>query len=325
MIKLHDTNWFIKTASEIHNDRYDYSCVEYVSIHNKVKIICREHGVFLQTPNNHISKKQNCPKCGIISRTMKNRFNINQFVRKSNNIHGNRYDYSLVNYINAHTKVKIICKEHGAFDMTPGNHSTIKRQGCPTCVNRNSISTDMFINRAYKIHKNNYDYSLVKYIKTHSKVRIICKLHGIFYQTPCCHITLKQGCPKCGFLSSKPENEWLTYLGVPDDENHRQIKIKLLNGRKIKVDGFVCGTNTVYEFWGDYWHGNLLRFNAEDINIHTHKTFSELNKETKIRRTSILESNFNLVEIWETDWNKLKKAQQYGIQSKEKNVNINSI
>ena len=146
---------FIKVANNIHNNKYDYSLVNYINAKTKVKIICLVHGVFEQTPNNHtsISNKNGCPVC-------KNEKNLlKDFIKKSNIIHHNKYDYSLIDYKNIRTKIKIICPIHGQFEQTPNNHLNLK-QGCAKC---RKLNNDIFINKSKEIHGNKYDYSLVDY------------------------------------------------------------------------------------------------------------------------------------------------------------------
>jgi len=118
---------FIKKSQEIHSNKYDYSLVEYVNNHTKVKIICPQHGIFIQTPYKHMNRKQGCSICngGVKS-------NTKIFINKSKDVHGEKYDYSFVNYINNMTKVEIFCKTHGIFEQIPNNH-TSKKYGCPYC------------------------------------------------------------------------------------------------------------------------------------------------------------------------------------------------
>jgi hypothetical protein len=135
MSQFDKTPLFITKAKKIHGDRYDYSSVSYINAKTKIIIICREHGEFLQTPSNHLSNF-NCQKCS------KNfRSDTISFVEKANKIHGNKYDYSKVQYINANTQVLIICKEHGEFHQIPDFHINRKCR-CPKCVkNINTINT----------------------------------------------------------------------------------------------------------------------------------------------------------------------------------------
>ena len=186
---------FINEANIIHNNKYDYSLVEYTNNNTKVKIICPEHGVFEQKPLKHINNKQGCKACGIISRVKKESNNTKIFIVKANEVHNNKYDYSLVEYINNKTKVKIICQEHGVFEQTPSNH--LSGKGCKYCGGTTGLDTKLFIVKANEVHDSKYDYSLTKYINNSIKIKIICPEHGIFEQIPNNHISKKQGCPKC--------------------------------------------------------------------------------------------------------------------------------
>ena len=125
----------ISLAKEIHNNKYDYRLIkEYKNDRTKYPIICREHGIFYQTMNNHINGKQGCPKCGRITTGNKNRLTTEEFISLAKEVHGNKYDYSKVKYIDNNTKVCIICPEHGEFWQEPSNHINLI-QGCPKCAN----------------------------------------------------------------------------------------------------------------------------------------------------------------------------------------------
>ena len=180
---------FLKKCYLIHNDKYDYSLVDYINNKTKVRIICFEHGEFWQTPSKHISG-QGCPKCA----NDKLRHTNETFIGRSNIIHNDKYDYSLVDYINNKTKVRIICFEHGEFWQIPANH--LNGSGCPKCNNNYKLTTDLFIERSNIIHDNKYDYSLVNYKNNKTKVIIICNKHGEFKQRPDAHLN-GQGCSKC--------------------------------------------------------------------------------------------------------------------------------
>lgn len=122
---------------------------------------------------------------------MTKRLTKDEFVSRARKLHGDKYDYSKVVYVNARNHVDIICKEHGDFLQTPSGH--LKGYGCPICGNiKNKLGKkDMFIARANEIHKNKYDYSKVKYNRTDEKVEIICPIHGSFWQEPHAHL---KGC-----------------------------------------------------------------------------------------------------------------------------------
>ena len=179
---------FVKRAEKIHQKEYDYSKVDYVNYETKVCIICPEHGEFWQTPHAHLNG-QRCPICyGSI------KLDTESFIERAKCLHGNKYDYSKVDYVNYETKVCIICPEHGEFWQTP--HMHLDGDGCPLCGKR-VYDQDSFIKYANQTHINKYDYSKVKYVNSEEKVCIICPEHGEFWQTPHNHISLKQGCPIC--------------------------------------------------------------------------------------------------------------------------------
>ena len=109
-------------------------------------------------------------------------------------MHGNKYSYENVNYVNSHTLVNITCKIHGGFMQSPTNH--LQGKGCPKCANKN-VTSGEFIEKARKVHGNKYDYSKVNYVDNSTKVCIICPEHGEFWQTPNDHLN-GCGCSICG-------------------------------------------------------------------------------------------------------------------------------
>ena len=129
--KINYSEKFIIDAKKIHDDKYDYSLVEYKHSGTKVKIICPTHGVFEQSPANHL-KGRGCPKCAGDKTRILKQSNRGEFATKSYLIHDEKYDYSLVDYKNSGTKVKIICPTHGEFEQTPDDH--LSGSGCPKCA-----------------------------------------------------------------------------------------------------------------------------------------------------------------------------------------------
>ena len=125
--KMTDTkDIFLDKAVEKFGDKYDYSKVIYVNSNTKVKIICPIHGEFEQTPSRHIHGATGCPKCGGNEKR-----DTEKFIELAKIQHGDKYDYSKVDYKNNNTNLEIICQKHGSFLQTPYNH--IKGAGCPTC------------------------------------------------------------------------------------------------------------------------------------------------------------------------------------------------
>lgn len=200
MGKFLTTNEFIEKAKKIHGNKYDYSKVEYERSSKKVCIICPIHGEFWQTPNQHLGGC-GCKQCAILVTKKKESCTKEQFIERAKKVHGDKYDYSKVVYNGMHEKVCIICPMHGEFWQTPANH--LSGKGCKKCAQillwdkRGRKTTESIINEFKELHGDKYDYSKVKYVNNHTKVCIICPIHGEFYQTPAKHLS-GQGCSKCG-------------------------------------------------------------------------------------------------------------------------------
>ena len=212
--KRYTTETFIEAAKKAHGDFYDYSESVYVNANTLVKIICPKHGPFMQRPSNHL-KGIRCPRCGGEIGGQKIASNTEEFIRKAIAIHGDKYDFSKVNYTAAVDKVPVICKEHGEFWMTPQN--ILAGHGCPICAGNIQLDTEEFIKRSNEVHDGIYDYSKTEYVNNHEKVCIIChqknrygKEHGEFWQNPASHMK-GVGCPKC--KSSHLEKQVRSFLG----------------------------------------------------------------------------------------------------------------
>ena len=224
---------FVERANTIHRSRYDYSLIKFQNVESKIKIVCPEHGLFLQRVMSHL-KGFNCPKCGRESVAGKLSHSFERFLQDSRKVHGEKYDYSKVKYKNALTKVKIICPEHGEFLQEPANH--VRGVACSKCsyivaADKRRLSTEEFIARAKEAHGDKYDYSRADYVTSHDKVEIICPHHGSFWQSAVNHTKgNKAGCPGCavaGFDQTKPA--LLYYLAVQTDSKETLYKIGITN------------------------------------------------------------------------------------------------
>lgn len=282
---------FIKKANIIHNNKYDYDLVLYEKSHKMVSIICKIHGVFFQSPTNHLSG-QGCAACAKVKP-----LDTNIFIKKSKNIYSTKYSYEKTSYINSSIKLTIKCKLHGYFDKYPLDF--LKGSGCQHCSNKAKLDNLTFISKSNIIHDNKYNYDLVSIINNHSKVKILCSKHGIFEQSPSAHLRGSE-CPKCrGNSISKIEKEWLTSLNIDEINRNKTITI---NNKKYRVDAFVPETNTIYEFYGDFWHGNPKVYKNEEINKRSKKSFGELYRLTMMREDIYREAKFNVISIWELDY-----------------------
>ena len=159
------TSEFIINAQNIHGNKYNYSLVQYEGIHTNVKIVCPLHGIFEQRPMNHISHKRGCPLCGDITKLDK--FHkwmrtTEQFISEAESIHGDKYDYSLCEYKNCYTHVKIICNIHGLFLKTPKEHVTKNKSGCSKCAQESSLGG--YSEEFFKNHPDYKDRPAILYL-----------------------------------------------------------------------------------------------------------------------------------------------------------------
>lgn len=186
-------NSFIKKAKLKHGDTYDYSQVIYKNSITKVSIVCKEHGVFEQTPASHLSGR-GCSNC--YTPRGRTRKEHDAFISECIAVHGNTYDYSNVEYISHDNPISIICLSHGEFTQMPPVH--LRGSGCPKCsTDKKTLTSDDFIKRSSIIHNNKYDYTNIPTGVVPTCVEILCPVHGIFKQNKITHIN-GGGCPKCG-------------------------------------------------------------------------------------------------------------------------------
>jgi len=300
--------YFIEKANKKHFNKYDYTRVIYKNANTKVIIICNEHGEFKQRPGCHVYGQQ-CPKCSLVKCHNNLKKTTKEFIEKSIEKHGNKYDYSSVKYKNAHVKVTIVCKKHNfSFKQSANQH--LKGDGCPKC-GKNYMDKKFFIEKAIKVHGDLYNYNKVIFPTINKKVKIICKKHGLFKQNYNNHLNGNK-CPKCFATYSKIQIEWLQFLSVTspniqymlNNENGEYIIPEL----KIRVDGIDHETLTVLEFHGDYYHGNPKIYYHNDINKVTNKLFGVLFKNTLHRELFIRNLGYDYKCIWEYEWRKAVKS-----------------
>lgn len=252
------SNIFINKANIVHNNKYEYAIDEIINSKSKINITCKTHGVFKQRIDHHLNGS-GCPKC-----VGWNKNNID-LVENYKKIHGDRYDYSLVDYKNAKTKIKIICPEHGIFEITSRQH--LSGVNCGICERTRIASsqrktTDNFIQQSKLTHGDTYDYSLVDYVNANIPVTIICKNHGKFNQIPRTHIR-GSGCPIC--KESKGERKirsWLIKNNIEFISQH-----KFLNCRNIKplpFDFYLPNHNICIEYQGEQHYTNKSFFGSEN-------------------------------------------------------------
>lgn len=209
--KRKNTEWFIEKAKEIHGDKYDYSETEYTQRRKKVTVKCPKHGNFTIIAGNHL-KGSGCKKCAFEKISNLKKKDTKWFIEKAKEIHGNKYDYSKVEYVDSKTPVCIICPKHGEFWQMPGSHISGKSGCCECGKERIKMSlkktTEDFIRKAKEVHGDRYDYTKTNYVGSLNNVLITCKKHGDFEQLASSHLC-GSGCPLCADNQKLTKEEFI--------------------------------------------------------------------------------------------------------------------
>lgn len=288
---------------KVHGDKYDYSLItEYKNNEQKLPIICPRHGIFYQGQYVH-SKGAGCPECAKIKTDNIRRVKecARDFEKKARAIHGDKYDYSKVHYVNNSTPVEIICPEHGSFMQIPYSHLNKKMQvGCPVCgkirnqrdnERRRKEAGKKFVERARKVHGDKYDYSKVVYTGANKKVTIICPVHGEFEQVASYHLS-GNGCPKCCHHISKWEQEVFDMVDkwFPGEVYHSQKG--LIKGKRSEIDIWIPSKRIGIECDGLHWHSD--KFSSTIVE----------------KQNASIENGFRLINIFEDEWTLKKPVVQ---------------
>ena len=268
---------FTEKAKVVHGkEKYDYSLVEYLGKDKKVKIICRIHGVFEQTPNSH-KRGGGCPFCFNDKRKYFLRSNTEEFIEKANKMHGiGTYNYDLVDYLNSQSKVRILCKKHGIFEQKANNHLLF---GCKSCADEingitKRLTTEEFITKAKEVHGNDkYDYSKSFYTTGYKKIIIGCPIHGCFEQLAYKHLD-GRGCPNCRESEGERKiSKFLKRYNIGFEKEKRFENCKDI--RSLPFDFYLPMYNTCIEFDGPQhnnltkrWRGKVLSEQAANLQLN---------------------------------------------------------
>lgn len=290
-----NTDMFIERSKEIHGMVYDYTNTEFVNVTTDVVINCPKHGDFKIKPNRHLyGPKQGCKYCAEHSR-----FNTTDtFIEKAKLIHGELYDYSKVDYKHSNENVTIICKEHGEFEQIANNH--LQGAKCLKCYEEESRPTlEDVIDKFNKIHKGKYDYTEVNYINNYSSVKIICKKHGSFMQSPSDHAS-GNGCPRC--RESKGETLIASALidlkiNFKTEKKFKDCKSKF--NRPLRFDFYLPDYNTCIEFDGPQ-HFKVSNYFGKEAFKNTKENDEKKNKYCS-------DNGIGLIRIKYTDKDKIPK------------------
>jgi hypothetical protein len=165
-----------------------------------------------------------------------------EFIDKSIQIHGDKYDYSETKYNGSRNKITIICKKHGNFTQTAYDH--LSGCGCPECNPTKRLGGDKFIEKSKIIHGNKYDYSNAVYgDNNYIPVEIICKHHGSFTQRPWAHLR-GQGCPGCSNNKMLTQEEFILKCKIKHGDKY-DYSLTEYNGRR-KYINIICRNHGVF-------------------------------------------------------------------------------
>lgn len=307
---------FLKRAKEVHGDEYDYSLIKHIKNNReKLPIICKMHGVFMQSAHAHLDAGNGCRECGkYLTREKlkghgrtKRGYNTKTFIEKAQEIHGDTYDYSQVNFKDVRTPVTIVCKKHGPFPQVPYYH--LAGNGCRQCYDERHSETvqkpfEQFVAEARAVHGDDYEYDETSYKGSKKKMRIYCKkCKKYFPQMPYNHINMRQGCPHC--QKSQGEKKvamTLTEMGV---QFTPQYKIAYKDGVIIKrggiyVDFYLPEKRIFIEFNGSQHYKASSRFGGEP-------NFTRQQKRDQILRQYCADNDYQLIEIPYTDFDRIEE------------------
>jgi Zn finger protein HypA/HybF involved in hydrogenase expression len=284
---------FVEKAKLVHGEKFNYDFIEYVNSITKVKIFCKVcEDFFLQPPGQHL-QGYGCLACSGYKK-----YSNEEFSKKAIEIHGDKYCYNLVDYINTEEKVKIKCLEcDEIFLQRPHNH--LAGQGCANCAYKNrSLSTDDFIFKAKQVHGEKFSYDSVNYQHNDIEVDIKCnKCNFYFKQKPHSHLGGK-GCPKCN--ESKGEINVAKYLDSKGILYIRQKKFDDLKDKKhLKLDFYLPKLKYIIEYDG---HGHYLACFGSTPE-EKQKNLEDCQRRDKIKNEWALRNNIPLLRIpyWDFD------------------------
>ena len=285
---------------KIHNSKYRYVIEKetYYST-DKIKMIDNlTEDIFYYRVDRHLSGMK------------PNKVTLNYFSLKSNEVHNNKYDYSLIDGFNSISdKVEIICKDHGIFKQRVSNHMNLG-DGCPKCVGVGKWNTEYLISEFVKIHKDLFDYSKVIFENVEKKVEIICKEHGSFFQNIHKHLN-GQGCALCKVNSKGEEyiTMWLNELNINYIRQHSFETCKYIN--RLSFDFYLPDHSICIEFDGEQHFKPIEWFGGKE-------EFIKNQERDKVKNEWCLNNNIDLLRIKYNEVNKIKYILEEKLQIVDK-------
>ena len=304
----------ISKCIEVHGKHYSYDKIEYKNNRTKMCIICPEHGEFWQNYKNHVTLGKGCPICGkykiwktrhesfvpkeknIIPKYKKCfKLTFDIFLERAREVHGDKYDYSKVEYIDSKTPICIICPKHGEFWQKPMNH--LRGYGCKKCGKVYKYTTEEFVDKVNKKYGNKYIYSKVEYVNNKTPICIICPKHGEFWQVPSLHLK-GHGCYQCSMEQkmkkfSLTNFEFIRKAREVHGDKYDYSKVEYVNNRtKVCI---ICPEH------GEFWQTPFDHLQGKGC-----PKCNSSHMENEIRML-LLENDFNFKEQQTFEWLKNKQ------------------
>ncbi len=303
----------LERTKQVHGDKYDYSQIKETDITgntSKIAVSCNVCKYsWITSIASHITCAAGCPNCVGLAQ-----WTLDRFIKQARKIHGNKYRYFCrpCDIVNVRSRVFVTCEKCDYQWFSAINDHINKQHNCPRCMYSLKWNLERFLEKSKQIHGEKYSYDQIT--ESHisgrrSHIPVKCNTCECTWFPAIRDHIRGHGCPHCATVCgySKKEIEWIESIMETEGiivqyakSPQGQHKIKFPNGQLRSVDGYCHATNTVYEYNGDFWHGNPCVFNQTDVNRVNKKTFGDLYKDTVAKENIIKQLGYNLVVKWET-------------------------
>jgi hypothetical protein len=265
---------FIQRANIIHGNKFCYDEAIYHTIDEKVRIRCPDHGIFLQSPYNHL-RGQRCPECS----GRREYSSWEHFLKRARQIHGDKYTYNQPPR-NVKEKISITCPQHGIFQQTVDSHIN-GRSGCPKCAGNQKWTLDDFLSRAEDVHQGVYDYSLITNLDEGAgqNVSVVCLVHGVYKISAQAHANGKE-CPSCGKQARlAPVSLSADEAGQGKVSNYRTALTSIRKRKQAAALRFVEEAARIHKAKYSYERSRYINQNSKvEIICPTHGSFWQIPK-----------------------------------------------
>lgn len=286
---------------------------DYINQRTKLLFECSEGHEWITGVGNVLNACTGCPTCALNEKSVKLRRDIADVREQlfSKGFSDINLPYLNEEYSNNKSKLTCMCETHGEYKKTL-SQLLVDDGRCPKCVRDEILRQheNEFFEKCILVHGERYDYTQTVYKGRKSRIKITCSEHGTFKQLPGDHIN-GHGCPSCvKVAASNKALTWLETIIEKEDifiEHAANVGEFQIVGTNYRVDGYHRDSKTCYEFHGDAFHGNPSRYTPDDkCHPFSQETASELYEKTIRREQEIRALGYNLVVIWESEWDQLK-------------------